>query len=219
MHYTKRWLTMLMQLNHTTLKNKNRGFGAGGSNTNLNGKKFEDKTNNEFRLLKDEYIFRWTMFNGISKKTKKTYDYLYKEFEDKTIVFASQQKFKKYIKYKYNIDFWRCPDEAYIIEYKTGRKVIKIVEKKEQNVVGSVETKLWASSILKREYELEFNKSAQFEICYCLCVNNFLKTKLTSTETKYETLMQILTENNITVLFGDDTNYFETFDIWFNETI
>jgi len=29
---------------------------------------------------------------------------------------------------------------------------IKIVEKKEQNVEGSVETKLWSSPSLKREY-------------------------------------------------------------------
>jgi hypothetical protein len=34
------------------------------------------------------------------------------------------------MKDKYNIDLFRCPDEAYIIEYTSGRKVIKILENK-----------------------------------------------------------------------------------------
>lgn len=58
------------------------------------------------------------------------------------------------MKNKYNIELFRYPDEAYLIEYNTGKKVIKILEKKEQKVEGSVETKLWSGSSLKREYEL-----------------------------------------------------------------
>ena len=58
------------------------------------------------------------------------------------------------MKHKYNIKIFRCPDEAYIIEYNTGKIEIKILEKKTQNVSGSVETKLWASPSLKREYQL-----------------------------------------------------------------
>lgn len=30
------------------------------------------------------------------------------------------------MKNKYNIDLFRCPDEAFIIEYKSGKKVIYI---------------------------------------------------------------------------------------------
>ena len=52
------------------------------------------------------------------------------------------------MKYKYNISMFRCPDEAYIIEYKNGKIQVKILEKKEQNVEGSVETKLWAGVAL-----------------------------------------------------------------------
>ena len=33
----------------------NKGTGAGGANTNLNGKKFEDKTNNIPRLFENGY--------------------------------------------------------------------------------------------------------------------------------------------------------------------
>ena len=188
----------------------NKGTGAGGANTNYNGKKFEEKTNNQIRLLNNGYIKY-----SFTKKPKKTYDYyLSKVFEDKTIIFVLQNGLKMYMKNKYNIDLFRCPDEAYIIEYNTGKKVIKILEKKEQSVEGSVETKLWSGPSLKREYELVLGD--EYEVHYCFCVSNFLKNKLTSNEKKYIILNEIFNETNITVLFGDDENYFETFDNWFN---
>ena len=34
----------------------NKGTGAGGVKTNYNGKKFEEKTNNQLRLLENGYI-------------------------------------------------------------------------------------------------------------------------------------------------------------------
>jgi len=184
----------------------NKGTGAGGANTNYYGKKFEEKTNNQTRLLNDGYIK-----NSFTKKTKKAYDYyLSKTFEDKTIIFVLQNGLKMYMKNKYNIELFRCPDEAYIIEYITGRKILKILEKKEQNVEGSVETKLWSGPSLKREYEIVLN--AVFEVFYGFCVSDFLKNKLISNEKKYTILNTILQENNISVLFGDDENYFERFD-------
>ena len=183
----------------------NKGTGAGGANTNLYGKKFEEKTNNQMRLLNDGY-------------TKKAYDYyLSKTFEDKTIIFVLQHGLKKYMKHKYNVELFRCPDEAYIIEYNTGRKVIKNLEKKEQHVEGSVETKLWSGPSLKREYELVLGD--KFEVYYGFCVSEFLKKKLTSNEKKYTILNMIFNESNIAVLFGDDDNYFETFDKWFNNSL
>jgi hypothetical protein len=191
----------------------NKGTGAGGANTNYYGKKFENKTNNQQRLLEMGYIK-----HGFTKKTKKEYDYyLSNTMEDKTIVFVLQNGLKMYMKNKYNIELCRCPDEAYIIEYTNGRKVIKILEKKEQKVEGSVETKLWAGPSLKREYELVLG--AEFEVFYGFCVSEFLKNKLISDKKKYTILNTILNENNIAVLFGDDENYFETFDTWFNNSL
>lgn len=153
-----------------TSKN-NKGTGAGGANTNYYGKNFEEKTNNETRLLGVGYVK-----NSFTKKSKKAYDYyLSKTFDDKTIVFVLQNGLKVYIKNKYNIDLFRCPDEAYIIEYNSGKKVIKILEKKEQRVEGSVETKLWSGPSLKREYELVLG--SDFEVYYCFCVSEFLKKK------------------------------------------
>ena len=191
----------------------NKGTGAGGANTNLYGKKFEDKTNNQERLVEIGYVK-----NSYAKKQKKANDYyLSKTFEDKTVVFVLQNGLKTYMKYKYNIDMFRCPDEAYIIEYTSGRKVIKILEKKEQNVEGSVETKLWSGPSLKREYELVLD--GKFEVYYGFCISEFLKKKLISNDKKYTILNTIFQENNIEVLFGDDENYFETIDTWFNNSL
>jgi hypothetical protein len=185
----------------------NKGTGAGGANTNYHGKKFEEKTNNQQRLLDMGYTM-----NTFSKNSKKYDYYLSKKFEDKTIVFVLQNGLKSYMKQKYEIELFRCPDEAYIIEYNNGMKVIKILEKKEQNVEGSVETKLWSGPSLKREYELVLGD--KFEVFYGFCVSGFLKNKLVSTEKKYTILNRIFEENGIAVLFGDDDDYFEIFDAW-----
>lgn len=190
----------------------NNGTGAGGANTNYYGKKFEEKTNNEERLLEQGYAK-----NNLTKKPKNSYEYyLSKSFEDRTVVFVLQNGLKKYMKKQYDIDMFRCPDEAYIIEYSSGRKVIKILEKKEQRVDGSVETKLWSGPGLKREYELVLGD--MFEVHYGFCVSSFLQAKIISSKKKYTTLRTILKESNIVCLFGDDDDYFETFDLWFNSS-
>jgi hypothetical protein len=180
----------------------NKGKGAGGANTTFYGKKFEDKTNNQERLIEMGYV----------KHLKKSYYYLEKTFEDKTVVFVLQDSLKKYLKNKYNIEIFRRPDEAYIIEYTNGEKVIRILEKKEQKVEGSVETKLWAGIGLKREYELVLGD--EFKVVYGFCVSKFLQKKFVSSDKKFVILNQILRENNIDVLFGDDENYFATLDKW-----
>ena len=204
-------ITIKKKINRTN----NKGIGAGGSNTNFNGKSFEDKTNNENRLLQQGF----TKTILTTSKCKKSYNYyLSKKYENKTIIFVLQNGFKLFMKHKYNIiNIWRCPDEAYIIEYNTGKIEIKILEKKTQNVSGSVETKLWASPSLKREYQLLLGD--KFNIYYGLCVNSYLKTLLLSSHQKYTILLTILKENNIICLFGDDINYFETFDVWFNNSL
>jgi len=189
----------------------NKGIGAGGTNTNYYGKLFEDKTNNYNKLLDIGYIEY-----KLPDKCKYNY-YLSKTFEDKTIIFTLQNGLKKYMKFKYEIDIFRCPDEAYIIEYNTGKIDIKILEKKEQNMDGSVETKLWAGTSLKREYEIVLGE--KFNIYYCFCVNNFLKNKFISEDKKYIILNKIFIENNINVLYGDDENYFDLLNKWINNSL
>ena len=180
----------------------NKGTGAGGANTNKTGKSFEENTNNLKRMLD----------HGFEKQKA----WITKTFEDKTIVIVNQRGLAHCAKHKYGInDVYRCPDEAYIIEYSTGKKVIKILEKKMQNVEGSVETKLFAGPSLKREYELMFGP--EFEIQYGFCVSEFLQKKITSGTKKYNNLQKILEENNIPILFGNNTNYFETLDSWIHQ--
>ena len=114
---------------------------------------------------------------------------------------------------KYNIDVYRKPDEAFIIEAfiiedsTKDKVIIKIIEKKNQNVEGSVETKLYASPSLKREYQLMF-KDTKYIIEYILCVNTFLYDKINSNHPKYINLNIILSENNIPIFNGNDDNYF-----------
>jgi hypothetical protein len=190
----------------------NKGTGAGGANTNYHGKKFEEHTNNESRLLAQGYIAQ-----SISSHPKKTSErYLSKTFDNKTITFVQQSGLKHFMKRSYNIEACRCPDEAYIIEYNTGRRVIKILEKKEQNVEGSVIDKLLSGPSFKREYELVLGSG--FEVHYAFCVSSFLKTKLTSGTTKFKAWNTIFHEHNIECLFGDDDTYFETLDSWLNNS-
>jgi hypothetical protein len=217
----------------------NKGTGAGGANTNLNGKKFESKTDNKIELLTEgfeELKLEITKKNNNelndtcnekktenenkknekktkNKKKKFTY-FLSKTFDDKKIIFMTQNTFKNYMKEKYDIDLFRYPDEAYIIEYNDGRNIIKILEKKEQHVEGSVETKLWSGASLKREYELVLGD--KFEVHYGFCVNDFLQKKIISDLPKYKILNIILEENNIKVLFGDDEDYFNNLKKWYS---
>ena len=78
---------------------------------------------------------------------------------------------KIYFKIKFNIQLFRNPDEVFIIETK-NKYYVKILEKKEQHVNGSVETKLWAGPALKREYQIILGK--KFIVDYAFCINNFL---------------------------------------------
>lgn len=82
---------------------------------------------------------------------------------------------------------------------------------------GSVETKLWSGPSLKREYELVLGN--KFEICYGVCVSDYLKKKLISADKKYTTLLAIFEEHKIVVLFGNDDNYFDTLDNWVNNSL
>lgn len=189
----------------------NRGTRAGGSNTNKLGKLFEHITSNKDRLLKKGY-------NKIKINNTKFGYYLEKHKDDISINFVSQNGLKYYMKKKHNINLFRCPDEAYIIHNKINDKyTLNILEKKAQHVEGSVETKLWAGNGLKREYELILGD--KFTVNYSFCVSNFLKKKLLSNELKYIILKKILAEKNIKVLYGEDDDYFEKLDDWFNNSI
>jgi hypothetical protein len=82
---------------------------GGGCNTNLYGKMFESRTCNENYLLKNG-------FKKIIYGKKQSHYYISKIYEDKIVTFVSQNGLKYFMKQKYKIDIFRCPDEAYIIK-------------------------------------------------------------------------------------------------------
>jgi hypothetical protein len=184
-------------------KTSNRGTGAGGANTNVKGKKFENKTSNLTRLLSDGY-------KKVKLGGKNRMFYLIKE-GDYTIVYVEQSSFPAYMLSKYGITSFRQPDEAYIITYKDKPPIIKILEKKSQSVDGSVDIKLWSGPSLKREYEIVFDG---FVIEYAFAVSEYLEKKIISNELKWTILNKILSESSICVLFGNRSDYFLTLDNW-----
>ncbi len=177
------------------------------NSANINGKYYEVLTDSFNRLLKLNFDK-----NKIVIKPKFNYHYLLrKEYNDKLIEFSHQSGFKKFVKEKYNIDLFRNPDEAFIINRTTKTKIV-IVEKKFQIVTGSCDIKLWASPTLKKEYEILFKDLKNVQIEYVLSVNNWLMNKINSDATKYKILLEILKKENIIVLCGDHNNYFKQLD-------
>lgn len=180
----------------------NKGTGAGGANTTRNGKGFENKTNNESRLLSNGFIEK-----NIPKCKGK-----YIEHEQRGIIYLTQGGLKSYFKHFFNIDMCRHPDEAYLI--RNGETyILKILEKKNQNTSGSVEDKLLTGYTIRFEYQECVGERFQVEYAYCL--SEYLKNNyLSESIQKYKILRKFNTMHNITVLFGNDDDYYVKLDEW-----
>lgn len=180
----------------------NRGTGAGGAKTNKNGKSFEQKTCIENKLLKND-------FNKKLIDNKSKYGYYYEKIDnDNKIIYLTQSGFKLYFKNELNIDVYKHPDEAYLI-ISNDTYYLKILEKKNQNVNGSVEDKLKTGLFNKQEYELmidhsikENNLNYNFVISYAFCVSKFLQDKLESNTIKYKIIKDIILNDNIEIFYG-----------------
>ena len=79
--------------------NKNKGFGAGGANTNRVGLSFEVKTDNRPRLLAQG--FQPGLFQSLQKNN--TQD---------MITFVSQHQFRQWMQNRFSVSLFRNPDEA-----------------------------------------------------------------------------------------------------------
>ena len=188
----------------------NKGTGAGGSQTNHTGLKFENKTDNESLLL--EAGFKKI---NIDEKRKFAY-YLEQKFEEHTIRFVKQNGLKYYMKSLHNIKVFREVDEAYIIINNiTGNITVKILEKKYQNSSGSVEDKLCLGYYFKF-IEYPNCLGDEFKIEYAFCISSFLKEKYLSDTLKWNILRKSNENNNIPVFFGDDKDYYYKLDGWIN---
>ena len=167
----------------------NRGTGAGGATTNVNGLNFEQKTSNEPRLLSDGFVR--SQIPGCKGK----FGYCLAKDE---VVYVTQNGLKNYVRDKFEIELSREPDEAYI--RKDGDTyVLKVLEKKNQNVEGSVETKLMTGPAFVDEYE--FCLGDKFRVEYAFCLSDFLKQKYMSDDKKFVSLRRFNEKHEIRVFF------------------
>lgn len=190
----------------------NKGTGAGGANTNKNGLKFEEKTSAEQFLLNEK-------FSKICMKesNKQCYYYEFNDIDNKRkIIYFTKKGFKMYFRENFDICTYKEPDEAYLI-INDNKYHLKILEKKNQNVEGSVEEKLKTGNFVKQEYELMINDNNNniiFDVSFAFCLSKFLQDKLTSNIPKYININKIMKKENIKLFYGDDDDYFEKLYNW-----
>ena len=168
----------------------NKGSGAGGAKTNINGLSYEDKTNLE-PLFSEVNIDK-----KLGTKTIKFINYEY-EF-----INANKSKLYKYLEIngERNITLQQAagckePDEAYI---DINRKIIFIIEKKFQQTSGSVDEKIQTGVFKKLHYSKHFPK---YTINYIYCLSDWFKRD------EYNSVLEYLQENNIPIFWGNDSEY------------
>lgn len=194
----------------------NRGFGAGGSNTNANGLPFEEKTCNENYLAKQD----WTKHS--LGKGKTTY-YLTKQTQNNVqMYFTMKCGFKKLCLHLFGKRVFKEPDEAYVFHHKDlGEHYdIVILEKKHQTVDGSVFEKLLAGDGNKKLYEYCLKDTdRKIHVYYVFCLNDYYKQKFSSQDDIKNTIIKTIIEQDykITILFGGDENYFEKLSEYLNQ--
>lgn len=186
----------------------NRGTGAGGAGTNASGKPFEERTENETRLLANGFV-RKTIPHA--KKSKFGY-YLEKIIdEDRSIVYVTQGGWKLYCEHFLGKETFRHPDEAYIFK-QGGTYKVKILEKKAQNVEGSVDTKLCVGQYFVDEYKMCLGEEVDVE--YAFCLSSFLKRHYLSEDKKWVVMRALHQKQKIRVFFGEDEDYYTQLDAW-----
>lgn len=195
------------QTPQTDTPQKNRGTGAGGANTNKNGLTFEEKTSSIPHLLEKGFTL---------KKEKEAITYYYRKDESsgetKEWFFFQKSALKKYCKKHFNKNLYREPDECFMIcqSGETKRYILKVVEKKNQNVPGSVDTKLYAGPGFKYEYKESLGEN--FTIDYAFTLNTYL-IKVYN-EPKKEPMRKFNQKEGIPIFEGDSDTYYAKLFHW-----
>ena len=164
----------------------NKGTGAGGSNTNKNGLSYEDLTNlnTEYNILSNNKTHSIIQFYKNNQRTftltHKTH--LYKYMEKNTETTTPKAHGCKY------------PDECYIDEIS---KMIFIIEKKFQQVPGSVCEKIQTPHFKLWQYNRTFPK---YHTVYIYCLTEWFKNNCVAE-------LQYLEHIKIPIFWGNDINY------------
>ena len=163
----------------------NKGTGAGGPNTNINGLKFEEVVD-----LKDRYESIQPSRNGIGSEVK---------FKGhlRTFIKVSKSALHKYMEKigEKNMTLklaagCKLPDEAYI---DLERNIVFVIEKKFQQESGSVDEKLQTGCFKQSHYKGLF---PNFKIYYMYCLSDWFKSD------DYESVLKYLTDGGIPVFWG-----------------
>jgi hypothetical protein len=202
---------LLKSSNNVINKLINKGTGAGGANTNKNGLSFEQNTSIEKILETKEYVK-----TCMNYKNKKCYYYTYNDKENnQEIIYFTKNGFKLYFRENFDIKPYKEPDEAFLIK-KNDNFHLKILEKKNQNVNGSVEEKLKTGDFTRKEYEMIVNNenNNKFKVSFAFCISKFLQDKFESNNIKYINMKKIMKEQNIDIFYGENEDYYEKIYKW-----
>ena len=177
----------LSELSTTSFENiKNKGTGAGGANTNLNGLPYEKLTelNTEYNILHSDKYYNLIQF---------------KNNEHVQLKCTKQNNLFKTMKEEVNLEVEKAhgcknPDESFINEEK---KIIFIIEKKFQQVTGSVCEKIQTPDFKLWQYRRTF---PNYQIVYIYCLSDWFR-KHCKAELEY------LSYKNIPVFWGSEETY------------
>lgn len=165
----------------------NKGTGAGGSNTNKNGLRYEDLTDlkTEFNIIKSSKYYELIQFNNINRKYVR-------------LIKSQLFKYMKMNK-EMNEDIPKAhgckqPDECYIDE---DSKIIYIIEKKFQQTGGSVCEKIQTGYFKKTHYN---NIFPNYTVNYIYTLSDWFNKNCKSE-------IVHLKEINIPVFWGSDKEY------------
>ena len=175
----------LVTSNNKDIKIKNKGTGAGGSNTNKNGLPYERITSLDTDI---EIIKKHTNSNTIKFKISNT------EFEKPNKKGGLFKVLSEYL--DENIEKgkgYKQPDECYI--NMNGKKIF-IIEKKFQQTNGSVDEKIQTPEFKIWNYSEMF---PEFKIVYIYCLSNYF--------TPFKAELKYLKLKKVPVFWGDSKTY------------
>lgn len=171
---------------------------------NLNGKIFEKHTS-----IKD------TLIKNLNFSLGK--NYLFRDYGHKKVFYSDKKNFIKLLDTENLSDkkLYKQPDEAFLILYPDNTCSVKIIEKKNQTVNGSIFEKFY-SCVYVRDicYKQHILNCKNIEYAYC--VNNWLFDKICSDKQECIDLKKYLYDNKIELFAGNDKNYFSDIIFWLN---